>query len=235
MDAYNWSLGDIVEEDEVAEHGDEAEETESSHNVDHCVLQVKLSWNLKFNQSKFIKVGSILLWHWLRQIKILFFQFSRPTPTCSALDDDDELDAIGLVQGSSPLLVEMGVTEVPTHWVQQTEVVSGHKFNTLLRRVALDWNITKNYRRRKIRPTFPINIPPVFAWVLLKACIVLMWVIHREAKFWSQCDPVNLRAARSVQRSWEGIFLFNTTLTRLVIQPCFCLFNTLPFNFTFGF
>ena len=53
MDAYNWSLGDIVEEDEVAEHGDEAEETESSHNVDHCVLQIKLSWDLKFNKFKF--------------------------------------------------------------------------------------------------------------------------------------------------------------------------------------
>ena len=47
MDAYNWSLRDIVEEDEVAEHGDEAEETETSHDVDHCVLQIKLSWNLK--------------------------------------------------------------------------------------------------------------------------------------------------------------------------------------------
>ena len=53
MDAYNWSLGDIVEEDEVAEHGDEAEETESSNNVDHCVLQIKLSWDLKFNKFKF--------------------------------------------------------------------------------------------------------------------------------------------------------------------------------------
>ena len=48
-DAYNWSLGDIVEEDEVAEHGDEAEETESSHNVDHCVLQVKFSWKFLFS------------------------------------------------------------------------------------------------------------------------------------------------------------------------------------------
>ena len=44
-------------------------------------------------------------------------------PTCSPLDDDDELDAIGLVQGSSPLLVEMGVPEVPAMCVQQSKVV----------------------------------------------------------------------------------------------------------------
>ena len=43
LKTYNLLFWDIVEEDEVAEHGDEAEETESSHNVDHCVLQVKLS------------------------------------------------------------------------------------------------------------------------------------------------------------------------------------------------
>ena len=48
---------------------------------------------------------------------------SNLTLTCSPLDDDDELDAIGLVQGSSPLLVEMGVPEVPAMCVQQSEVV----------------------------------------------------------------------------------------------------------------
>ena len=44
MGAYDWSFGDIVEKDEVTEHGDEAEKAKSSHNVDHCVLQVKFSW-----------------------------------------------------------------------------------------------------------------------------------------------------------------------------------------------
>ena len=41
--SHNFTLGDIVEEDEVAEHGDEAEEAESGNNVDHRVLQVKFS------------------------------------------------------------------------------------------------------------------------------------------------------------------------------------------------
>ena len=50
-------------------------------------------------------------------------RFSNLTLTCSPLDDDDELDAIGLVQGSSPLLVEMGVPEVPAMCVQQSKVV----------------------------------------------------------------------------------------------------------------
>ena len=31
-------LNDIVEEQEVTEHGDEAEQTEAGHNVDHRVL-----------------------------------------------------------------------------------------------------------------------------------------------------------------------------------------------------
>ena len=40
---YNFPFFDVVEEDEIAEHSDEAEEPESSHNVDHRVLQVKFS------------------------------------------------------------------------------------------------------------------------------------------------------------------------------------------------
>ena len=44
MGTYNRSLRDIVEKNEIAEHGDEAEKTKSSHNIDHCVLQVKLPW-----------------------------------------------------------------------------------------------------------------------------------------------------------------------------------------------
>jgi hypothetical protein len=40
---YYFSLVDIVEENEVAEHGDEGEEAQPRHNVDHRVLQVKLS------------------------------------------------------------------------------------------------------------------------------------------------------------------------------------------------
>ena len=44
MGTYNRSLRDIVEKNEIAEHGDEAEKPKSSHNIDHCVLQVKLPW-----------------------------------------------------------------------------------------------------------------------------------------------------------------------------------------------
>ena len=43
--SYNFTFGDIVEKDEVTEHGDEAEKPKSSHNVDHRVLQVKFSWH----------------------------------------------------------------------------------------------------------------------------------------------------------------------------------------------
>ena len=55
------------------------------------------------------------------------FQIDPPL-TCSPLDNDDKLDAISLVQGSSSLLVEVGMPEVPTHRVEQTEVVPEHKF-----------------------------------------------------------------------------------------------------------
>ena len=48
---------------------------------------------------------------------------SVPNPTCSPLDDDDKLDAISLVQGSSSLLVEVGMPEVPAVGIQQSEVV----------------------------------------------------------------------------------------------------------------
>ena len=53
---------------------------------------------------------------------------SVPNLTCSPLDDDDKLDAISLVQGSSSLLVEVGMPEVPTHRVEQTEVVPDTQF-----------------------------------------------------------------------------------------------------------
>ncbi len=43
MTTYYFSLVDIVEEYEVAEHCDEGEEAQTRHNVDHRVLQVKLS------------------------------------------------------------------------------------------------------------------------------------------------------------------------------------------------
>ena len=54
--SYNFTLRDIVEEDEVTEHCDEAEKTKSSHNVDHRVLQIKFSCNFFKIQSniKFI-------------------------------------------------------------------------------------------------------------------------------------------------------------------------------------
>ena len=43
MGTYNRSLRDIVEKNEIAEHGDEAEKSKPGHNVDHRVFQVKLS------------------------------------------------------------------------------------------------------------------------------------------------------------------------------------------------
>ena len=43
MICYHKPLDDVVEEDEVAEHGDEAEEAEARHDVDHCIFQVELS------------------------------------------------------------------------------------------------------------------------------------------------------------------------------------------------
>ena len=39
---YYFALLDVVQEDEVTEHGDEGEKTQPGHNVDHSVLQVKL-------------------------------------------------------------------------------------------------------------------------------------------------------------------------------------------------
>ena len=44
--------------------------------------------------------------------------------TCSALDDDDELDAVRLVERPAALLVVVRVPEVPARRVQQPEVVS---------------------------------------------------------------------------------------------------------------
>ena len=40
---YYFSLGDIIEHDEVTEHGDEADESQPCHDVDDSVLQTKLS------------------------------------------------------------------------------------------------------------------------------------------------------------------------------------------------
>ena len=75
-----------MEKDKVAEHGDEAEEAESRHDVDDGVLEVELPG--------------------------------------AALHDYHELDPECLVQGSPPLLVEVGVPEVPPEGVQNPEMVS---------------------------------------------------------------------------------------------------------------
>ena len=40
---YNFPLLDVVEKDKVAEHGDEAEEAQAGHYVNHGVLEIKLS------------------------------------------------------------------------------------------------------------------------------------------------------------------------------------------------
>jgi hypothetical protein len=46
--------------------------------------------------------------------------------TCPALNDDDELDPVSLVESAPALLVEVGVPEVPAQCVQQPEVVAEH-------------------------------------------------------------------------------------------------------------
>ena len=44
-ETYNFSLWHVIKHDEVTEHRDEADETETRHNVDHCILQTELSCN----------------------------------------------------------------------------------------------------------------------------------------------------------------------------------------------
>ena len=109
MATYNFTLRNIVEENEVTEHGDEAEESQARHYVDHCVLKIKLSWNIECK-----------------------LKLKLSCRTCPALYDDDELDAIGLIEGPPPLLVEVGVPEVPTHGVKETEMVPGYKASYVL-------------------------------------------------------------------------------------------------------
>ena len=43
MTPYNLPVRDIVEEDEVTKHGDEADQTKASNNVDYSVFQIKFS------------------------------------------------------------------------------------------------------------------------------------------------------------------------------------------------
>jgi hypothetical protein len=42
-DPYKFPLRDIVEENEVTKHGDEADEPKSSNNIYNSVFQIKLS------------------------------------------------------------------------------------------------------------------------------------------------------------------------------------------------
>ena len=43
--SYQEAFVDIIEEDEIAEHGDETQKSKSSHNVDHNIFQIELSLN----------------------------------------------------------------------------------------------------------------------------------------------------------------------------------------------
>ena len=85
---------------------------------------------------------------------------SVPNLTCSPLDDDDKLDAISLVQGSSSLLVEVGMPEVPTHRVEQTEVVPEHKYDFMFPLIfTVIWTeMLPNLETKKV----------LFTWTLLK-------------------------------------------------------------------
>ena len=42
---HYFPLLDIVEKNKVAEHGDEAEQSKTSNNIDNCVLQIKFACN----------------------------------------------------------------------------------------------------------------------------------------------------------------------------------------------
>ena len=90
---HYFPLFDIVEKNKVAEHGDEAEQSKTSNNIDNCVLQIKFACN---NVDHSMKILSAFL------------------NTCSALDYDDKLDTESFVKSSPSLLVEVGVSEVPT-------------------------------------------------------------------------------------------------------------------------
>ena len=43
--SYQEAFIDIIEEDEIAEHGDETQKPKSSHNVNHNIFQIELSLN----------------------------------------------------------------------------------------------------------------------------------------------------------------------------------------------
>ena len=60
----------------------------------------------------------------IRSISSLF-----PLLTRAPLHDDHELDSESFVQSSSPLLVKMGVSKIPTKWIQYSEVVPAHNHN----------------------------------------------------------------------------------------------------------
>ena len=40
---YNFPLLDIIEKNEITKHCDKTEKSQTSHDVNHCVLQIKLS------------------------------------------------------------------------------------------------------------------------------------------------------------------------------------------------
>ena len=49
--SYDFPLWDVIEHDEVTEHGDEAYQSQSRHNVDDSILQTELSWKLGSQQA----------------------------------------------------------------------------------------------------------------------------------------------------------------------------------------
>ena len=62
--------------------------------------------------------------------------------TCSALDNNDELDTISFVQSPPPLFMEMCVAKVPAMSVQQAEVVPGRNIIYLIQIVDIDVECT---------------------------------------------------------------------------------------------
>ena len=55
---YDFSLWDIIEHDEITEHSDEADESQTRDYVDNSILQTKLSWNKK---SLYVKQPPLIL------------------------------------------------------------------------------------------------------------------------------------------------------------------------------
>ena len=137
---YNFPLLDVVEEDEVTEHGDEAEQAQAGHYVDHSVLQIKLSWTVQFRWLIEGLAGCLagiisISVCWRQQTWVISWTdlpcpaqwsqtWSQKLCTGSACPPLQVWGVIYMRQKYSSLqTMEMCVPKIPTKWVQYSEVV----------------------------------------------------------------------------------------------------------------